>query len=62
MVNLPIEFSDKKVTSFGSISLMNRFLDLLNEAAMPPKLQPKPIFVAMKLNGAAVNRYSSISK
>ena len=27
MVNIPIEFSDKPVTSFGGMSLMKRFLD-----------------------------------
>ena len=27
MVNLPIEFSDKKVTPFGGMSLMKRFID-----------------------------------
>ena len=27
MVNLPIEYSDKKVTSFGGMSLMKRFVD-----------------------------------
>lgn len=27
MVNLPIEFSDKKVTPFGGMSLMKHFLD-----------------------------------
>lgn len=29
MVNLPIEFSDKKVTPFGGMSLMKRFIDSL---------------------------------
>lgn len=29
MVNLPIEFSDKKVTPFGGMSLMKRFVDSL---------------------------------
>ncbi len=27
MVNLPIEYSDKKVTPFGGMSLMKRFVD-----------------------------------
>ncbi len=27
MVNLPIEYSDKKVTPFGGMSLMKRFID-----------------------------------
>jgi len=27
MVNLPVEFSDKKVTPFGGMSLMKRFID-----------------------------------
>jgi len=30
MVNLPIEFSDKKVTAFGGMSLMKHFVDALN--------------------------------
>jgi len=29
MVNLPVEFSDKKVTPFGGMSLMKRFVDSL---------------------------------
>jgi len=29
MVNLPVEFTDKKVTPFGGMSLMKRFVDSL---------------------------------
>jgi len=29
MVNLAVEFSDKKVTPFGGMSLMKRFVDAL---------------------------------
>ncbi len=52
-VNFPIVFSDKKATSFGGMSLMKRFIDLIDndltkiKALLKPHSQGKSILISL---------------